>query len=186
MYPYRLTYDEGVSRLEQAELCCESVSEVEYEPIPESNIIGWVVGLNEKDKAIEVNGSKSFFKGISLKNNAATKLTIETHPTDHSIAGANLYIFLPTVIFYDSNFNEVGKLRWATFKYNGWGAGKKFESKTLIPKAASYLFVYSEEENRNGYTSMLLTTNYPSIGHQEFGGVKNAPIGTLVFKFKQQ
>ena len=184
VYPERLTYDEGVSRLKQAELCCKSVSEIKFESIPENKIIGWVVGLDEKDTAIEINESKSFFKGISLKDGAAANLIIETHPTDHSISGTNLYMFLPTAIFYDSDFNEVSKIGWDTFRYNGWGVGKKFESTAKIPEEASYLFVYSEEKNRSGYTSMLQTTNNLAIGYQEYGGIKNAAIGTLVFKFK--
>lgn len=181
MYPERLTYEEGISYLDNREICCTTINDATYESIPEKNIVDWVVGLDESDKTIIIERNKSFYKGIDIEGYSSIK--IETYPLSHSISGANMYMFLPTIILMDASYNELSRVSWESFKYSAKGM-KKFEVELEVNEAAKYILVFSEEKNQQGFTSMLLTTNSPFIGYQSQGGVRNAPIGGLIFRFQ--
>ena len=88
----------GYQALEQATLCCESLSELDYQPVTRQGKLD--LTITQKNQAFKFNTGKSYVQGITLPEaNGAIKVTISAPIVDS--------VFVPTVLVLDEQYKPI-------------------------------------------------------------------------------
>lgn len=140
----KIAYDQAVT-------CCESYSDMVFEPLNEKGKNKFVVG--HQFQAFDFPEGKSFFRAVALpKLNYLYSLNIETWQTDSAGFASSLlsvHYFEPTLLFLDENFEVVEKFADLRFRYGSWFSTSGWETDIDIGPAladARYLIVYTNPE----------------------------------------
>ncbi len=143
----------GFRSLEQASLCCESLSGLDYQKITKPGKFDF--NVTQENAAFQFTTGKSFVQGLSLPQaNGAIKIAIS--------APIVASVFVPTVLILDEQYKPMQVYGEDTIKYDSGSLLNvdRFFGKIELPalfadgRQAKYLLVFTTEEAMQGTTKL--------------------------------
>ncbi|WP_019616534.1 MalM family protein [Psychromonas ossibalaenae] len=143
----------GFRALEQAPLCCDSLSKLDYQQITQPGKFD--LNVTQENAAFNFSTGKSFVQGFSLpKVNGTIKIAIS--------APIVASVFVPTVLILDQQYKPMQVYGAETIKYDSGSLLNvdRFFGKIELPavfadgRQAKYLLVLTTEEAMKGTTKL--------------------------------